>query len=73
MTAANGQDKELNMGGMKEHPRYNVVSMRISDEEKADLESVTRQTRRSISSIMRDALRLYRAIERKANGPDILD
>ncbi len=44
------------MGTMKENPRYNVVSLRISDEEKAKLYAVARLTRRSISSIMREAL-----------------
>lgn len=48
------------MGSMKERPRYNVVSMRISDEEKADLDEVTRLTRKSISSVMRDALAQYK-------------
>ena len=47
------------MGTMKENPRYNVVSLRLSDEEKAALDKVTRQTRKSISSIMREALEQY--------------
>jgi predicted transcriptional regulator len=47
------------MGSMKENPRYNVVSLRLSDEEKAELDEVTRLTRKSISSIMRDALEQY--------------
>ncbi|MCM2358603.1 MAG: ribbon-helix-helix domain-containing protein [Geobacteraceae bacterium] len=47
------------MGSMKENPRYNIVSMRISQEEKAELDAVTRLTRKSISSLMRDALELY--------------
>lgn len=47
------------MGSMKENPRYNVVSLRLSDEEKAELDAVTRLTRRSVSSIIRDALVQY--------------
>ncbi len=47
------------MGSMKENPRYNVVSLRISDEEKAELDTVSRLTRKSISVIMRDALEQY--------------
>ena len=47
------------MGSMKENPRYNVVSLRLSDEEKAELDEVTRLTRKSISTIMRDALEQY--------------
>ena len=47
------------MGSMKENPRYNVVSLRLSDEEKAELDEVTRLSRKSISTIMRDALEQY--------------
>ncbi len=47
------------MGSMKENPRYNVVSLRLSDEEKAELDEVTRLTRKSRSMILRDALELY--------------
>ena len=47
------------MGNFKENPKYNVVSMRVSDEEKAALEEFTRITSMSISKIMREAIRLY--------------
>ncbi len=43
---------------MKQHPKYNVVSMRITDEEKEMLSLMTRSSRRSVSEIMREALRL---------------
>lgn len=46
------------MGSMKEHPRYHVVSMRISDEEREALEVFARRTRRSVSQLMREAMRL---------------
>lgn len=46
------------MGSMKEHPRYHVVSMRISDDEREALEAFAQQTRRNISQLMREALRL---------------
>ncbi|HTG81544.1 MAG TPA: ribbon-helix-helix domain-containing protein [Geobacteraceae bacterium] len=45
------------MGTMKEHPRYNVVSVRISDEECELLHQLKRTTLKSISEIMREALR----------------
>jgi len=48
--------QESNMGRMKERPRYNVISMRISDEEKEALEQVTRMTRKSVSDLMREAM-----------------
>ena len=46
------------MGSMKEHPRYHVVSMRISDEERETLEAFAHQTRRNMSQLMREAMRL---------------
>lgn len=49
------------MGRMRENPRYNVISMRISDDEKASLESLVHETNMSVSDIMREAMNLYRA------------
>ena len=49
------------MGRMRENPKYNVISMRISDEERETLEqimSVTHHT--SISDIMRDAMEIMK-------------
>jgi len=46
---------------MRENPRYNVISMRISDEEKASLETISQETNLTISDIMREAMNLYRA------------
>jgi len=46
------------MGSMKESPRYNVVSLRISDEEREALDDFVRQTRRSIFQLMREAMEL---------------
>jgi hypothetical protein len=43
----------------KENPRYNVVSLRVTDDEKAALEEVTRRTRKSLSKVMREAILLY--------------
>jgi predicted DNA-binding protein len=43
----------------KENPRYNVVSLRITDAEKEAMELVTRRTRKSISTLMREAIELY--------------
>ena len=47
------------MGKYKENPKYNVVSMRISDEEKLALEEMTRRSSKSISRLMREAILLY--------------
>ena len=46
------------MGSMKEHPRYNVVSLRISDEEREALEDFVVRTRRSVSQLMREAMEM---------------
>jgi len=47
------------MGKYKENPKYNVVSMRVSNEEKQLLEEMTRISRKSISRLMREAILLY--------------
>jgi predicted transcriptional regulator len=43
----------------KENPRYNVVSLRVTDAEKAALDEVTKRTRKSLSKVMREAILLY--------------
>jgi predicted transcriptional regulator len=47
------------MAKYKEHPRYNVVSIRVSDEEKALLDEVTRRDHTNITTLMRQAIRNY--------------
>lgn len=49
------------MGRMRENPRYNVVSMRISDEERLELAQLMDQTHMSVSDIMREAMSLFKA------------
>lgn len=49
------------MGRMRENPRYNVISMRISDEEREHLETIMHQTHLSISDIMREAMGYFAA------------
>ncbi len=43
----------------KENPRYNVVSLRITDAEKAALDEIMRRSRKSLSMVMREAIILY--------------
>ena len=43
---------------MKENPRYNVISVRISDEEREVLQMISGRTLKSISEIMREAIHL---------------
>jgi predicted DNA-binding protein len=47
------------MGKYKEHPKYNVVSMRITDDERSVLEALMRHRNKSISRLMREAIELY--------------
>ena len=49
------------MGKMRENPRYNVISMRISDHERQELETLVDITDRSVSDIMREAMLLFKA------------
>lgn len=49
------------MGKMRENPRYNVISMRISDEERDHLENIMEKTQLSISDIMREAMEYFSA------------
>ena len=47
------------MSNSKANSRYNVVSLRVSDEEKATLDEVSRRTRKSLSRVVREAIQLY--------------
>ncbi|GFO58472.1 hypothetical protein GMLC_35490 [Geomonas limicola] len=47
------------MGKTKEHAKHTVVSLRISEDEKRELEEISRQSRTSISELMREAMQLY--------------
>ena len=47
------------MPNSKLNPRYNVVSLRISDEEKAALDEVAQRTHKSLSMVVREAIQLY--------------
>lgn len=49
------------MGKMRENPRYNVISMRISDDERVELENLMSVTDKSVSDIMREAMLLFKA------------
>jgi hypothetical protein len=48
------------MGRMRENPRYNVISMRISDEERETLDQIMTVTKKSVSDIMREAMDLIK-------------
>ena len=54
-------DKDSKMGKYKQHPRYNVVSIRVSDDEKALLDEITRRDHSSMTDLMRKAISSYTA------------
>ncbi len=47
------------MGKFKEDPRYNVISIRVSDQEKAYLDELSRRDKTTITNLMRDAMHNY--------------
>lgn len=47
------------MGEYKKQPRYNILSMRISDEEMAVLSEIKQQTHKSTSILLREAMQFY--------------
>ncbi|MBC7963895.1 MAG: ribbon-helix-helix protein, CopG family [Steroidobacteraceae bacterium] len=47
------------MSNIKDNPRYNVISLRVSDQEKAVINEVSRLTRKSVSQVMLEAIRSY--------------
>jgi uncharacterized protein DUF6290 len=49
--------KGVCMARMKEKPRYNVISLRLSDEEMDFLQEITKRDNKRISEFVREALR----------------
>jgi predicted DNA-binding protein len=47
------------MSNHKQNSRYNVVSLRVTDEEKAALDEVTQRTHKNLSTVVREAIQLY--------------
>jgi len=47
------------MGKPSRNPRYNVISIRISDEERSHLNRLIERKCKSVSDVMREALEHY--------------
>ncbi|HJV66565.1 MAG TPA: ribbon-helix-helix protein, CopG family [Geomonas sp.] len=47
------------MPAKKDNARHYVISLRVNDEEKVILDELTRRSRQSISSLMREAMQHY--------------
>lgn len=54
------------MPAKKEKARHYVISLRVNDEEKTILDELTRRSRQSISSLMREAMQRYEPALEKA-------
>lgn len=61
------------MGAIKGTPRYNVVSLRISNEEREVLDDFARQTSRNVSQLMREAMELLLHRMDGCESPDGLE
>ena len=47
------------MGKTKANPKYNVLSIRVTDEEKAIMDDLKQHSCKSISTLLREAIHLY--------------
>lgn len=56
------------MSRAKPTPRYNVISLRISEDEWQSVQAMKVNSRRSVSSIMRDALTVFMRQTISASG-----
>ena len=59
------EPKPLKMRRKRTEPSQNVISLRINDDEKRTLEKMVKTTSKSITEIMREAIDLWRAKQRK--------
>lgn len=50
------------MAKMKKDVKFNVISMRVSDQERKALEEITKRSRTTISDLMREAVQCYTAM-----------
>ncbi len=56
------------MAKMKENPRYNVISLRINEEERRHLENLMEKTHKSVSILMREAIEYFSAKHKPAKA-----
>ena len=57
------------MGRTKENPRYNVISMRISEEELSHLERLMEKSHKNITHIMREAFESF-VVDHEHSNPN---
>lgn len=54
-----GETKKKFKRGKEEEILHNVVSLRLSDQEKRELEKITKTSAKSVSEIVREAIELW--------------
>lgn len=58
----------MRMRMLKENPRYNIVSLRVSDEELSAIKVLLQREHMTISDLMRDALQVVRLRLEESEG-----
>ena len=56
------------MGKHKDPPRYNIISMRISDLERKELQTIVSRNQLIISDMMRQAMAIYTSYHESKSG-----
>ena len=60
-----GKPRKPQKSSIEKYPLDNVISLRISDEEKQTLEQLAKATSKSVSDIMREAMELWKSKRRR--------
>jgi predicted transcriptional regulator len=56
------------MGKCRENTKYNVLSIRVTNQEKAAIDEMMRETRKSVSMLMREAMHQYTSFVEDDSG-----
>ena len=51
------------MAKHKEKPRYHIVSVRVSEEEREIIERISRESNKNVSDLMREALQIMSPLQ----------
>ena len=56
------------MGKCRENTKYNVLSIRVTNQEKAAIDEMMRETRKSVYMLMREAMHQYTSFVEDDSG-----
>jgi len=56
------------MGKCRENAKYNVLSIRVTNQEKAAIDKMMRETRKNVSMLMREAMHQYTSFVEDDSG-----